>query len=113
MAGISDLFDASGDDFVLRVHVQPGAGRSAVVGRHGDALKIRVAAPPVGGRANDATRELLARELEIAPSALELTGGASSRLKRFRVSGVERKDLERWLGAKTTTPTQPTQLELG
>ena len=43
MSELSDLYDDSPEGVVLRIHVQPGAGRSAVVGRHGDALKVRVA----------------------------------------------------------------------
>lgn len=97
MSGVSDLYEVSGDDVFLRVHVQPGAGRSAIVGKHGDAIKIRIAAPPVGGRANEAVRELLAKELSIASDAVELKSGASSRLKRFRLVGVEETAVERWL----------------
>jgi uncharacterized protein YggU (UPF0235/DUF167 family) len=46
---------------VLAVHVQPGAGRTEVVGRYGDGLKLRVAAPPTGNWANDAVVELVAK----------------------------------------------------
>ena len=48
----TELYDRAGDDaIVLRVHAQPGAGRSAIMGRYGDALKVKVAAPPkAGGR---------------------------------------------------------------
>lgn len=70
---------------ILSVHVQPGARRSEVVGRHGDALKVRVAAPPVDGKANVAVVELLASILE---ADVEIVGGASNRRKRVRVSGV-------------------------
>jgi uncharacterized protein (TIGR00251 family) len=83
--------------FVVRVHAQPGAGRSQVVGRHGDALKIRVAAPPEGGRANDAVAKLLADTLGAAAKDVELVGGASSRQKRFLVKGVELDDARRVL----------------
>lgn len=73
---------------VLRVHVQPAAGRASVVGRYGDALHVRVAAPPVGGRANAAAAELVAELLEVKPAQVELVGGERSRSKRFRVRDV-------------------------
>ncbi len=47
---------------VLSVHVQPGARRSEVAGRHGDALKVRIAAPPIDGRANEAVLALVSEE---------------------------------------------------
>ncbi len=73
---------------VLRLHVQPRAGRSAVVGRHGNALKVRVAAPPEGGRANAACLALLASSVGVAESQLELVSGASSRMKQVRITGT-------------------------
>jgi uncharacterized protein len=94
---VSDLYDVSGDSVVVRVHVQPGAGRTAVVGRHGDALKIRVAAPPQGGRANDAVVALLAEVLGAPAAAVSLVSGASSRSKRIRVTGVAPADVDRRL----------------
>jgi uncharacterized protein (TIGR00251 family) len=87
---LEGIFDIEEEGTVLlRLHVQPGAGRSAVVGRHGDALKVRVAAPPEGGRANDAVLGLLGTILGVKPAELELVGGASSRSKRVRISGLE------------------------
>jgi uncharacterized protein (TIGR00251 family) len=95
LEGILDI-EAEGS-VLVRLHVQPGAGRSAVVGRHGDALKIRVAAPPAGGRANEAVLELLAAALGVKASDLELVGGAASRSKRVRVTGVEPDDVRKRL----------------
>lgn len=104
---VDDLFDlaasgTAGDGrsrVVLRVHVQPGAGRTSVVGRHGDALKVRVAAPPEGGRANDACAALLAETFGVAPSSVTIASGASSRMKRFALDGLDldgfRAQLER------------------
>ena len=95
---VDDLFvisdggagDEAGDAaVVLQVHVQPGAGRTAVVGRHGSALKVRVAAPPQAGRANDASAALLAETFGVGGAQVELVGGASSRAKRFRIRGIE------------------------
>ena len=99
---VRDLFDVREDDegnssVVLRVHVQPGAGRSAVVGRHGTALKVRVAAPPVGGRANDACAELLADTFGLGSGQVELVGGRTSRSKTFRLSGVDVDEFARLL----------------
>jgi uncharacterized protein (TIGR00251 family) len=94
---VSDLYDDSPEGIVLRVHVQPGAGRSAVVGRHGDALKVRVAAPPIEGRANDATRALLSEALGLPESDVELTSGQSSRAKRFRLNGLDSEEGEKRL----------------
>ena len=97
MSEVSDLYDDSPEGIVLRIHVQPGAGRSAVVGRHGDALKIRVAAPPVEGRANEAARALLAESMGLAESDVELTSGQSSRSKRFRLNGLDAEEAEKRL----------------
>jgi len=99
---VHDLFEAIDDDkgepgVVLRVHVQPGAGRSAVVGRHGTALKVRVAAPPVGGRANEACAEVLAETFGVKSAQVELVGGGTSRAKPFRIAGVTGDDFARLL----------------
>jgi uncharacterized protein (TIGR00251 family) len=79
----------------LRVHVRPGAGRSAIVGRHGDALAVRVAAPPVDGRANAACAELLEDELGVRD--LELVGGERGADKRFELRDVDVEKLRRRL----------------
>ncbi|HYX44933.1 MAG TPA: DUF167 domain-containing protein [Acidimicrobiales bacterium] len=79
----------------LSVHVQPGAGRTAVVGRHGSALKVRVAAPPEKGRANDACAALLAETF--AAATVELVSGATSRQKRFRLSDLDTDEFRRRL----------------
>jgi hypothetical protein len=73
----------------LRVHVRPGAGRSAIVGRYGDALHVRVAAPPVDMRANRSCLELLADTLGLRSSQLELVGGERSPNKRVEISGID------------------------
>jgi len=100
MARWSGCYDIERDDsIVLHVHVQPRAGRTAVVGRHGDAVKLRVAAPPVDDRANDAVRELLAELFDIAPTAVTLVSGATSRVKRVRLVGVELDALDARLDA--------------
>jgi uncharacterized protein len=73
---------------VLRVHVQPRAGRTGVVGRHGDALKVRVAAPPVDDKANAAVLALVAATAGVPAAAVTLVSGGRSRSKRVRITGV-------------------------
>ena len=92
---------------VLRLWVQPGAGRSAVVGRHGDALKVKVAAPPQQGRANEACLALVAATLGLDRSAVELVGGPSSRAKRVRARGVDAADAGRLLAGLAAAAGPP------
>lgn len=72
----------------IRVWVQPGAKRTEVVGMHGDALKLRVAAPPEKGRANEAAGAALADLLGVRASDVTLVSGTTSRSKTFEVRGV-------------------------
>jgi hypothetical protein len=71
-----------GSDTIIAVWVVPGASRSSVVGEHGTALKVRVAAPPERGKANAAVAELLAGILD---ARVELEAGGATRSKRFRI----------------------------
>ena len=82
---------------IIRLHVQPGAGKTAVVGRHGDAVKVRVAAPPEGGRANDAVVALIAATFDVKLAQVTLLSGESSRAKRVQVGGIEEAEVERLL----------------
>ena len=113
---VDDLFETSDDGTAtLRVHAQPGAGRTAVAGRHGDALKVRVAAPPEGGRANTALVKYLAEVFGVKAADVNLVVGETSRSKRFRISGVEPDDLRKLLQAaidetSRDKPTAPRRL---
>ncbi len=70
----------------LRLRVKPAAKRNAVVGVHGGALKVAVAAPPEHGRANEAVVALLAETLGVAPSAVTIVAGETSRDKTVVIS---------------------------
>lgn len=72
----------------LTLHIQPGAKRSECVGLHGDALKIRLAAPPVDGKANAALLEFIAGRLAVAKSAVLLKSGQTSRRKVVEVTAA-------------------------
>ena len=86
--GLPDYLTSSGDGTVLAAFVQPRAAKTALAGVHGSALKVKVAAPPVDGKANYALREFLAHSLGLPRSRVELIAGAGSRHKRLRISGV-------------------------
>jgi uncharacterized protein (TIGR00251 family) len=83
----------------LRLRVAPGAARPAIVGRYGDAWKIRVAARPDRGRANDAVVALLAETLGVARATVHLVAGRSSRDKVVELSGISQQDVNRRLTA--------------
>jgi uncharacterized protein len=72
------------------VRVTPRASRDAIEGEYQAALKVRLAAPPIEDRANDALRRLLATSLNVPVSAVRIVGGEKSRNKRVSVAGVTR-----------------------
>ena len=81
----------------IRLHVQPRASRTEAAGLHGQALKVRLAAPPVDGAANDALVRWLADRLGVARSAIEITAGAGSRTKTVEVAGADAVEVRRRL----------------
>ena len=93
-----DWLREAGAAITLTLHVQPGAKRSEVAGVHGDALKIRLAAPPINGRANAALLEFVAQRLDLARSAVELKSGQTSRRKVLLVAGAPADKARRLLG---------------
>ena len=72
----------------LTVEVRPRAGRDAIVGWQGAVLRVRVAAPPADGAANEAVRLLLAERLGCAPSRVEIVRGHAARTKIVRIAGL-------------------------
>ena len=80
---------ATRDGVVLTLHIQPGAKKTEIVVLHGEALKIRLAAPPVDGKANACLLAFLAERLGVPKSRVELVSGETSRAKRVHIDGVE------------------------
>ena len=72
----------------LTVRVQPRAARSEIVGVHGDALKVRLTAPPVDGAANEELVKLLARTFAVARRSIRILAGERSRSKIVEIEGV-------------------------
>jgi len=79
-----------GSDLVLQILLQPRASRTELVGIAGDSLKIRIAAPPVDGEANDNLIAFLGRAFGVPRSAVHLEFGVSGRRKRVRVHSPRR-----------------------
>jgi hypothetical protein len=82
----------------VTVFCAPRAGRDAVTGLHGEALKVRVRARALEGRANDALLTLLAEGLGVPRSRVRLEAGEHSRMKRVRVTGLTRSEVVERLG---------------
>jgi uncharacterized protein (TIGR00251 family) len=80
---------------VFAVRVVPRASKSRVAGMHDGALRVRVAAPPVEGAANEELGRVLAGEFGVAVRAVEILSGHASKTKRVRVRGAKRADLLR------------------
>ena len=72
---------------IFNVRVVPRASRSEIAGEHDGALRVRIAAPPVDGAANDELVRVLARAFGVPRSAIEIAGGHASKLKTVRVTG--------------------------
>jgi uncharacterized protein (TIGR00251 family) len=79
----------------LTVRVQPRASKSEIAGIHGDALKVRLTAPPVDGAANEALIELLADTFGVPPRAITIVAGATSRTKVVQMEGVNEESVRR------------------
>jgi uncharacterized protein (TIGR00251 family) len=89
----------------LRLRVSPGASRSEIVGRHGAAWKVRVAAPPESGKANDALLDLLAATFEIPRARIALVRGRASRDKTVVLEGLSPEDVEARLASPAGAAT--------
>jgi hypothetical protein len=82
------IVQATKDGAILTVHIQPKASTTECVGIHGDAIKIRVAAPPVDGAANDELIRFLARRLSLPSTSVQIHSGAGGRHKRVLIKGA-------------------------
>jgi uncharacterized protein (TIGR00251 family) len=91
----------------LRLRVSPGAARSVLVGRHGAGWKVRVAAAPEDGKANDAVVRLLAETLALPARDVQLVSGASSRDKIVALEGIGPAEIERRLAEASGAGEEP------
>jgi uncharacterized protein len=82
----------------IRVHLQPRARKNEIAGERGGAVLIRVTAPPVDGKANEALCRLVAKAAGVAPSRVTVVRGHTARDKVLEVEGVEPQELRAALG---------------
>ena len=98
---MSEWFKQAADGrLTLTLHIQPGAKKTEFAGLHGDALKIRLAAPPVDGKANEALIRFIADQLGLAKSAVNLKSGQTSRRKVLEVTGATAAAVARFAQAE-------------
>jgi len=89
-----------GGTLSFRVQVAPRASRSEIVGEHNGALRVRVAAPPVDGAANEELIKTLARAFKVSRRAVQITGGSSAKLKQVSVVGAKAAALAQFSNAE-------------
>jgi uncharacterized protein (TIGR00251 family) len=82
------------------VQVVPRASRSEIIGEHNGALRVRIAAPPVDGAANEELIRILARTFKVSKGAIQIMSGHSGRTKRVGITGGTPSILETLLAAE-------------
>jgi len=75
-------------DLTIKIYLQPKASKNEIVGPYRDGIKVRVTAPPVEGKANEALIRFLAKKFGISPSCIEIIKGLHSREKTLRISAT-------------------------
>jgi uncharacterized protein (TIGR00251 family) len=76
------------ENILLKVYLQPKSSKNEVMGLYRDGIKVKVTAPPVEGKANEALIRLLAKEFGISPSSIQIIKGLHSREKTLRISAT-------------------------
>ena len=94
-------YTETGDAIIFKVQVVPRASRSEIVGEHNGALRLRIAAAPVDGAANEVLIRTLAMGFRVSRSAVQIIAGHGSKVKQLRVSGVGPEALEALLEQKS------------
>ena len=90
------------DQFIateIQVRLTPKSSRNEVTGREGAFYRIKVTAPPVDGKANEALIGFLAKLLRVAKGKVGIVSGASSRMKRVRIEGLSPEEVSDLLGS--------------
>lgn len=75
----------------IQVQIQPGSSKDQIIGLHNGRLKIKISAPPVGGKANQDLIEFIAKALGVSKSKIEIVKGRTSKLKTLKISAIDQK----------------------
>jgi uncharacterized protein len=94
---VIEIVDRNGA-ITITVRVIPRASRNAIEGAYGEALKVRLTAPALENRANEALRRLLAERLNVQVAAVRIVAGEKSRTKRISIAGITREQIIKKLG---------------
>jgi uncharacterized protein (TIGR00251 family) len=89
--------DSRAAETVIQIKLVPRSSKNQILGKEGEAYRVKVTAPPVEGLANEALIELLAKKLKIPKKDLEILSGQRSRLKSVRVRGISSEEIGRLL----------------
>ena len=81
------------EEVLFKIYLQPRSSKNEVVGSYRDGIKVKVTAPPLEGKANEALLQLLAKEWKISPSQMEIIKGHHSREKIIKISGAQNLQL--------------------
>lgn len=101
------LHPLSDGSLLIKIYVQPKASRNAIIGLHNDALKVRLTAAPVEGKANKAVIAFLAKCLNLPKSSLSIRSGLQNRNKQVLVLGCTEENARKLLFSKTQHAPQP------
>ena len=103
--------ESAGEAVTVAFHVLPRASRDGVAGIAGDAVRVRLTAPPLENRANEALVRFLAADLGVPRSRVEIVAGKRGRKKIVRVAGVSRTEILRRLGLEQPPDKPPVDLD--
>jgi uncharacterized protein (TIGR00251 family) len=88
------IYEKKSQDLCFRVYIRPRASKDEIVGQHGDCLKIRLTAPAVEGKANQALIKFLAKKLAVPKSAIQIISGERNRTKLIKIKGLKPEDFK-------------------
>jgi len=97
---LSLIVSEKADGCILKCWIQPRSSRNAVVGIHGDAVKIALTAPPVDGKANKELLKFLAKYLKLSKSSIQIVAGDSSRSKTILIVDIKKDVIIKKLSSK-------------